>query len=43
VAWSVRALAGVKPANWVDGVVEAEFQEGKIKALHLRAGKRADE
>jgi NTE family protein len=43
VAWSVRVLAGVKPANWVDGVVEAEFQEGKIKALHLRAGIRADE
>jgi NTE family protein len=42
VAWTVRALAGNKLADPVEGVVEAEFREGKIKALHLRAGIRAD-
>jgi NTE family protein len=43
VAWTVRAVTGDDPANRAEGVVEAEFREGKIKALHLRAGIRADE
>jgi hypothetical protein len=43
VAWTVRALTGDKPENWVEGVVEAVFRGGKIKTLHLRAGIRADE
>lgn len=41
VAWTVRAATGDGPANAVDGVVRAEFQEGKIRALHLSAGIRA--
>jgi NTE family protein len=43
VAWTVRAVTGDKPANRVEGVVEAEFREGKIKTLHLRVGIQADE
>src|SRR3712207_2296075 len=43
VVWTVRAATGDKPGNWVEGVVEAAFWGGKIKALHLRAGIRADE
>jgi NTE family protein len=43
VAWTVRAGTGEDPAKRAEGVVEAEFREGKIKALHLRAGIRADE
>jgi hypothetical protein len=43
VAWTVRALTGDKPANRAEGVVEAQFRGGKIKALQLRAGIRADE
>jgi NTE family protein len=42
-AWTVRAVTGDKPANRVEGVVEAEFREGKIKTLHLRVGIQADE
>jgi NTE family protein len=41
VAWTVRAATGDGPANAVDGVVRAEFREGKIRALHLGAGIRA--
>jgi NTE family protein len=41
VAWTVRTIMGDKPANRAEGVVEAEFREGKIKALRLRAGIRA--
>jgi hypothetical protein len=43
VAWTVRAVTCDKPANRVEGVVEAEFREGKIKTLHLRVGIQADE
>jgi hypothetical protein len=38
VAWTVRAATGDEPTNRTEGVVEAEFWEGKIKALRLRAG-----
>jgi hypothetical protein len=38
VAWTVRAVTGDKPENWVEGVVEAAFRGGEIKALHLRGG-----
>jgi NTE family protein len=41
VAWTVRTVTGAKTANRTEGVVEAEFREGKIKALRLRAGMRA--
>ena len=41
VAWTVRAATGDEPTNRAEGVVEAEFWEGKIKALRLRAGIRA--
>jgi NTE family protein len=43
VAWTVRAGTSDDPANRAEGVVQAEFREGKIKALYLRAGIRADE
>ena len=36
VAWTVRADTGGKPGTRAGGVVEAEFREGKIKALRLR-------
>jgi NTE family protein len=42
VSWTVRAATGNDPTNRTEGVVEAEFWEGKIKALRLRAGKRAE-
>jgi NTE family protein len=35
VAWTVRALANDDPANRTEGVAEAEFRGGKIKALRL--------
>jgi hypothetical protein len=38
VAWAVRAIRGDKPANRVEGVVEAEFREGKIRTLRLSTG-----
>jgi NTE family protein len=41
VTWTVRAAKGDEPTNRAEGVVEAEFWEGKIKALRLRAGIRA--
>jgi NTE family protein len=41
VAWTVRAAKGEEPTNRAEGVVEAEFWEGKIKALRLKAGIRA--
>ena len=41
VAWTVRAATGEEPINRAEGVVEAEFWEGKIRALRLRAGIRA--
>jgi NTE family protein len=43
VAWTVKAGTGDDPANRAEGVVQAEFREGKIKSLHLRAGIWADE
>jgi NTE family protein len=41
VAWTVRAATGDEPTDRVEGVVEAQFRDGKIKALRLRAGIRA--
>jgi NTE family protein len=41
VAWTVRTVTGPKTANRAEGIVEAEFREGKIKALRLRVGMRA--
>src|SRR5829696_8793373 len=41
VSWTVKAAKGDEPTNRAEGVVEAEFREGKIKALRLRAGIRA--
>src|ERR687898_633901 len=41
VAWTVRTVTGDEPANRAEGLVEAQFLEGKIKALRLRAGIRA--
>jgi NTE family protein len=38
VSWTARAATGEEPTNRAEGVVEAEFREGKIKALRLRAG-----
>jgi NTE family protein len=40
VSWTARAATGEGPTNRAEGVVEAEFREGKIKALRLRAGIR---
>ena len=42
VAWTVRADTGGKPGTRARGVIEAEFREGRIKALRLRAGIRAE-
>jgi NTE family protein len=42
VAWTVRAAKGEEPTNRAEGVVEAEFWEGKIKTLRLKAGIRAE-
>jgi hypothetical protein len=41
VAWTVRAVTGDQSANRVEGVVEAEFREGKIRTLRLSTGTRA--
>jgi NTE family protein len=41
VSWTARAATGEEPTNRAEGVVEAEFWEGKIQALRLRAGIRA--
>jgi NTE family protein len=41
VSWTARAATGGEPTNRTEGVVEAEFWEGKIRALRLRAGIRA--
>jgi NTE family protein len=41
VAWTARVATGEEPTNRAEGVVEAEFWEGKIQALRLRAGIRA--
>jgi NTE family protein len=41
VAWTIRAATGEEPTNRAEGVVEAQFREREIKALRLRAGKRA--
>jgi NTE family protein len=41
VAWTIRAATAEEPTNRAEGVVEAQFREGKIKALRLRAGIRA--
>ena len=41
VSWTVRAATGDESTNRTEGVVEAEFWEGKIRALRLRAGIRA--
>ena len=41
VAWTIRAATGDEPTNRAEGVVEAQFRDGKIKALRLRAGIRA--
>jgi NTE family protein len=40
VAWTVRAVRGNEPANRAEGLVEAQFLEGKIKALRLGDGTR---
>jgi hypothetical protein len=37
VSWTVRAATGDEPTNRAEGVVEAQFRDGKIKALRLRA------
>jgi hypothetical protein len=41
VSWKVRAATGGESTNRVEGVVEAEFREWKIRTLRLRAGIRA--
>src|SRR5215217_3941837 len=41
VAWTIRAATAEEPTNRVEGVVEAQFRDGKIKALRLRARIRA--
>jgi NTE family protein len=41
VSWTARVATGEEPTNRAEGVVEAEFWEGKIRALRLRAGIRA--
>jgi hypothetical protein len=41
VAWTIRAATGDEPTNRAEGVVEAQFRNGKIKVLRLRAGIRA--
>jgi NTE family protein len=40
VGWVVRTVRGEEPANRVEGLVEAQFLEGKIKALRLGDGTR---
>src|ERR687895_2084900 len=41
VAWTVRTVTGDEPANRAEGVVEAQFLEGKIKFLRLGYGTRS--
>src|SRR5215213_7664892 len=38
VSWAVRTVRGDEPANRAEGLVEAQFLEGKIKALRLGDG-----
>lgn len=38
VAWTVRAYRGYPPADWVEGVAEARFRDGKVESLRLSAG-----
>ncbi len=38
VCWAVRTVRGEEPANRAEGLVEARFLEGKIKALRLGDG-----
>jgi NTE family protein len=40
VGWAVRTVTGEEPANRAEGLVEAQFLEGKIKALRLGDGTR---
>jgi NTE family protein len=40
VGWVVRTVRGEEPANRVEGLVEAQFLEGKIKTLRLGDGTR---
>jgi NTE family protein len=42
VAWTVRALMGDGRSDRSEGTAEGEFREGKIKALRLSAGTRAE-
>jgi NTE family protein len=42
VAWTVRSLGGDGSSARSKGVAEAQFREGKIKALRLSAGSRAE-
>jgi NTE family protein len=43
VGWAVRMVTGDEPANRAEGRVEAQFLEGKIKALRLGDGTRPGE
>jgi NTE family protein len=38
VGWAVRMVRGNEPANRAEGLVEAQFLEGKIKSLRLGNG-----
>jgi hypothetical protein len=40
VAWTVRLLGGAGSSDRSEGVAEAQFWEGKIKALRLGDGTR---
>jgi hypothetical protein len=40
VGWVVRTVRGEEPANRAEGLVEAQFLEGKIKSLRLGDGTR---
>jgi NTE family protein len=40
VGWAVRTVRGDDPANWAEGLVEAQFLKGKIKSLRLGDGPR---
>jgi NTE family protein len=42
VGWVVRTVRGEEPANRVEGLVEAQFLEGKIKTLRLGDGTRPE-
>lgn len=37
VAWTVRAYRGNNSSDWVEGVAEAWFREGKVGSLRLRS------